>query len=139
MTHSTRSAVIFHETLDGREGWTHFFVRSGFPVYVIDPPDLGRAGFPVDAFNKVHAGLEPPATQPQLIHGDSSEWETFWTGPVPRQVGDGNFYGNQMPTDEASFRNWLQPGSIPWSVPVPGGSEQAFIAVLEKIGSRSFG
>ena len=36
-----------------------------------------------------------------------------------------------MPT----FRNWLQPGSIPRGVPIPGGSEQAFLAVLEEIGT----
>src|SRR5262249_39675277 len=30
--------VHFLTTPDGREGWAHYFVRRGFPVYVVDVP-----------------------------------------------------------------------------------------------------
>jgi pimeloyl-ACP methyl ester carboxylesterase len=35
----------FLGTADGREGWVHAFVRSGFAVYVVDRPGHGRAPF----------------------------------------------------------------------------------------------
>ena len=40
--------VHFLTTPDGREGWAHYFVRKGFPVYIIDVPGRGRAGFSPD-------------------------------------------------------------------------------------------
>lgn len=133
MTHSARSGINWLTTPDGREGWAHFFVRQGFPVYVVDPPGVGRAGFPVDQFNRVRAGLDPPASQPILRHGDSSEWELFWQGPAFCTRGDGITYGFQMPTGGDSCQQWLQYSSMPGG-PVPGGNQPALIALLEKIG-----
>ena len=37
--------VHFLTTPDGREGWAHYFLRRGFPVYIVDVPGRGRAGF----------------------------------------------------------------------------------------------
>jgi pimeloyl-ACP methyl ester carboxylesterase len=33
------------QTLDGREGWTQYFVRRGFAVYVVDQPARGRSAY----------------------------------------------------------------------------------------------
>jgi pimeloyl-ACP methyl ester carboxylesterase len=38
----------FLGTADGREGWTHWFVRQGYAVYVVDRPGHGRAPFHPD-------------------------------------------------------------------------------------------
>ena len=35
----------FLGTADGREGWVHWFVRQGWPVYVVDRPQHGRSPF----------------------------------------------------------------------------------------------
>ena len=35
----------FLGTADGREGWVHWFVRDGWPVYVVDRPQHGRSPF----------------------------------------------------------------------------------------------
>ncbi len=35
----------FLGTVDGREGWVHYFVRAGWPVYVVDRPQHGRSPF----------------------------------------------------------------------------------------------
>lgn len=35
----------FLGTPDGREGWVHWFVRAGWPVYVVDRPQHGRSPF----------------------------------------------------------------------------------------------
>jgi len=36
--------VHFLTTPDGREGWADYFLRRGFPVYIVDVPGRGRAG-----------------------------------------------------------------------------------------------
>ena len=33
--------VHFLTTPDGREGWAHYFLRRGFPVYIVDVPGRG--------------------------------------------------------------------------------------------------
>ena len=43
------TGVHFLTTPDGREGWAHYFVRRGYPVYIVDVPGRGRAGFVPDA------------------------------------------------------------------------------------------
>jgi hypothetical protein len=35
----------YETTPDGREGWSTYFARQGFPTYVVDFPTRGRAGF----------------------------------------------------------------------------------------------
>jgi pimeloyl-ACP methyl ester carboxylesterase len=37
---------VWETTPDGREGYQSIFVRRGFPVYIVDFPRRGRAGFP---------------------------------------------------------------------------------------------
>jgi pimeloyl-ACP methyl ester carboxylesterase len=74
LTHSTVSGVVWRPTGDGREGWTEFFVRQGFPVYVIDPPGVGRAGFDIDQVNQAATGQIPPLSANPLGHGDSQAW-----------------------------------------------------------------
>src|SRR5436190_10937241 len=49
--------VHFLTTPDGRERWAHYFVRRGYPVYIVDVPGRGRAGFVPDAFNDVRRGV----------------------------------------------------------------------------------
>ena len=63
--------VHFLTTPDGREGWAHYFLRRGFPVYIVDVPGRGRAGFVPDQFNDVKAGVAQPNTQAVLRAWDS--------------------------------------------------------------------
>jgi pimeloyl-ACP methyl ester carboxylesterase len=148
MTHSSSTGIIWLTTPDGREGWAHFFLRQGFPVYVVDPPGTGRSGFPADQYNLVRLGLAPPASQPELGQRGSEAWEENNIGPEPYEhatpdpscIGNdsrGNppvtCYGWRMPNDEESIKHWLAHRSFIES-PVPGGTRPAFIALLEKIG-----
>jgi len=66
--------VHFLTTPDGREGWADYFIRRGFPVYIVDVPGRGRAGFNPDQFNNVRAGVAQPNTQSELRIWDSSAW-----------------------------------------------------------------
>jgi hypothetical protein len=71
LTHSSSTGIIWLTTPDGREGWAHFFLRHGFPVYIVDPPGTGRSGFPADQYNRVRLGLDAPSSQPRLAQRGS--------------------------------------------------------------------
>jgi pimeloyl-ACP methyl ester carboxylesterase len=145
--------VHFLTTPDGREGWAHYFVRRGYPVYIVDVPGRGRAGFVPDAYNNVRSGGAAPDTQPELRMWDSSAWLEWNTGPLPAptpQHGprDPNCIGNDardpnnpavycngdlMPAlDEEGYKHWL--ASLMPEGPVAGGINPGIIAALEKIG-----
>ena len=53
-----QSGTNFTGTPDGREGWAQFFLRQGYPVYVVDQPGRGRAAY--------EASVYGPATQLNL-------------------------------------------------------------------------
>ena len=147
------TGVNFLTTPDGREGWAHYFVRRGYPVYVVDVPGRGRAGFVPDRFNDVRAGAAAPNTQPELRMWDSSAWLEWNTGPLPaptpkhgpndpscigndaRDPDNPPVYcnGNLMPAlDDEGYKHWL--ASLMPEGPVAGGVEPGIIAALEKIG-----
>ena len=145
----------FHTTPDGREGWAPYFIRRGYPVYVIDPPGRGRAGFSPDKFNNVRSGTAAPNSQPQIGVWDSSGWLEWNTGALPapshgkhdpacigndaRDPDAPPVYcnGDLMPAlDPEGYRHWLA-ANVP-EVPVDGGLEPRIAAVLEKIGPAIF-
>jgi hypothetical protein len=120
MTHSGSTGIIWLTTPDGREGWAHFFVRQGFPVYVVDPPGTGRSGFPADPYNRVRLGLDPPLSQPTIEQRGSEAWEENNVGPRPYEhapqdptcIGNDSrgeppltCYGWRMPNDEESINH----------------------------------
>ena len=148
MTHANESGVIWLTTPDGREGWADFFLRQGFPVYVVDPPGTGRASFPADQIELVRRGLAPPSTLPETDQRGSYSWEDNNLGPKPYEHGAqdptciGNdsrsepkftCYGWRMPNDAESIKYWLAYRSIV-HINVPGGNRPAFLDLLEKTG-----
>lgn len=50
---------IYLTTPDLRQGWAQQLYDSGYPVYVVSPPDRGES-MPVDQLNKCLAGAAPP-------------------------------------------------------------------------------
>jgi pimeloyl-ACP methyl ester carboxylesterase len=147
------TGVHFLTTPDGREGWAHHFIRRGYPVYIIDVPGRGRAGFVPDRFNDVRAGAVASNTQPELRMWGSSAWLEWNTGPLPaptpkhgpndpscigndaRDPNNPPVYcnGNLMPAlDEEGYKHWL--ASLMPEGPVAGGVDAGIIAALEKIG-----
>src|SRR5438552_5673856 len=51
-----QSGSNFTGTSDGREGWSQYFLRQGYAVYVIDQPGRGRSAYQDD----VYGPLDPP-------------------------------------------------------------------------------
>ena len=147
------TGVHFLTTPDGREGWGHYFVRRGYPVYIVDVPGRGRAGFAPDAYNDVRRGVAAPNTQAELRTWDSSAWLEWNTGPLPAPTPrhgtrDLNCIGNDardpnnppvycngdlMPAlDDEGYKHWL--ASLMPEGPVAGGVDPGITAALEKIG-----
>ena len=141
----------FLTTPDGREGWAHYFLRRGFPVYIVDVPGRGRAGFNPDVFNNVRAGTVPPTAQPVIGAWDSAGWLEWNAGPLPapshgphdpscigNDARDPNAppvycNGDLMPAlDPEGYKHWL--AALVPEVPVAGGPVPGVTAALEKIG-----
>jgi pimeloyl-ACP methyl ester carboxylesterase len=149
--------VHFLTTPDGREGWADYFIRRGFPVYIVDLPGRGRAGFLPDQFNNVRSGAAAPGAQSELTAWDSSAWLEWNAGPLPNDAPaagphDPSCIGNDardpdnppvycngdlMPAlDPEGYKHWL--AALMPQGPAPRGPDPAVIAALEKIGPAVF-
>ena len=54
------SGKTYETTPDGRMGWNDYFVRKGYPVYVVDQVGIGRSGFNQKTYNRVrNKEIEP--------------------------------------------------------------------------------
>jgi pimeloyl-ACP methyl ester carboxylesterase len=68
------TGVTWESTPDGREGWQQFFLRRGWPVYVSDAVERGRAGWAM--FPDIFPG-EP------IFLTKANPWERFRIGAGP--------------------------------------------------------
>jgi hypothetical protein len=101
MIHSS-STKTWETTFDGRDGFKNIFLRRGFPVYLIDVPRIGRAGW----------GCKEWTYTPDLGR-DQRQVETWrlglWDPPAPPE-----FFPNvQFPTDDEAALDQLFRGRYP--------------------------
>ena len=82
------TGVTYESTPDGREGWAPYFLRRGYPVYVVDPPGRGRAGFSPDGLIGMEANLRfaGPETMETKIFARLSAWQN-WIFQRPNATG----------------------------------------------------
>ncbi|WP_208320554.1 alpha/beta fold hydrolase [Actinomyces sp. ZJ308] len=112
-----QSFAGWQSTPDGREGWSDFFLRRGYGVYLVDQPRRGQAG---------------QSSVPAQISAtpDDLNWFTqFRMGRWP-EFNE----GVQIPTDEASmdqFFRQMTPDTGEFDVEV---ITAALVAVMEKAG-----
>jgi pimeloyl-ACP methyl ester carboxylesterase len=119
------TGVTWETTPDGREGWQHFFLRRGWPVYVSDAVERGRAGWT----------MIPEATggQPVFLTLDNP-FERFRIG-----AGPGSFArqavlpGNQFPADAESYRNFVRQ-CVPRFTTTDALTLDAYLALLDRVG-----
>ncbi len=94
----------WESTPDGRMGWDEYFVRQGFPVYVIDQVARGRSAANASLITSVRAGktaaLETP---PVFMAGQEAAWTIFRFGPEYPKV-----YPGMMFPLEAQDEFWKQ-------------------------------
>ncbi|MCC7426033.1 MAG: esterase [Alphaproteobacteria bacterium] len=121
------TGVSWETTPDGREGWMHYFLRRGWPVYVSDAVERGRASW---------------AMYPDLLPGEplfltvANPWERFRIG-----AGAGSWNaeaaqrrqlpGNQFPAD--GYLNFVKQIVPRWTT-TDALILDAYTALLDKVG-----
>jgi pimeloyl-ACP methyl ester carboxylesterase len=94
----------WESTPDGRIGWDEYFVRKGYPVYVIDQVARGRSASDISAINTVKNGGAAAASLPPVFAaGHEGAWAIFRFGLEYPKV----FPGMQYPL-EAQGEFWKQ-------------------------------
>jgi pimeloyl-ACP methyl ester carboxylesterase len=98
-----QSGKSFESTPDGREGFQAILPRRDWPVYIIDQPRRGRAGY-----TKAKSS-DPKATDAvPTIMMESSVWDAFrngiWVPPLAATL----FPGVKFPHDPASIEQFFR-------------------------------
>jgi pimeloyl-ACP methyl ester carboxylesterase len=89
---SNHTGATWETTPDGREGWSTWFVRQGFSVYVVDHSGRGRSGFAAARINRAPGESKAADTAVPLATHERA-WVNFRIGP---RYGEA-FPGTQFP------------------------------------------
>jgi pimeloyl-ACP methyl ester carboxylesterase len=101
-------------TPDGRMGWDEYFVRKGYPTYVVDQAGRGRSAADPSAIDSVKLGKAQADQLPAVFSaGHEPAWAIFRFGPEYPKV----FPGMQFPL-EAQAEFWKQMVQD-WSAALP--------------------
>ena len=117
-------------TPDGRMGWDEFFVRRGYPTYVVDQAWRGRSAASPVAINAVRMGRAAPDQLPAVFAaGHEGAWVIFRFGARYPEV----FPGMRFPL-EARDEFWKQ--MVPdWlaSLPTPNPTVLALSELSKRL------
>ena len=123
------SGAGWQGTPDGREGWADYFLRQGYPVYVIDQP--GRAKSP---WVEVGYGPLPAATTPQSA---ADRWSASEKGNPATQWPQA-FLHTRWPGGTGTHHDPIFDQYYAHLLPGINGQEEwtvkAMVALLDKIG-----
>jgi len=119
------TGVTWETTPDGREGWQNFFLRRGWPVYVADAVERGRAGWT----------LIPEQTGGgHLLLTVDNPFERFRIGAGPGSFARGEVLpGNQFPSDRDSYMNFMRQ-IVPRFTTTDALTQDAYGALLDRVG-----
>src|SRR5215467_13709323 len=130
---SGHTGVTYETTPDGREGWATYFLRKGFPVYVVDHSGRGRSGFDPTPVNLVREqpGANPASLPTLFLATQERAWLNFRLGPsygVP-------FAGLQFPVEAMEqYTAQLVPNTETTLAGVGANTVEGLVALLDKIG-----
>jgi pimeloyl-ACP methyl ester carboxylesterase len=118
-------------TPDGRMGWDEFFLRKGYPVYVIDQAWRGRSAANTTAINAVKTGKETPDKLLTVFAaGHEGAWAIFRFGPEYPKV----FPGMKFPLDaQDEFWKQMVPDFLQ-ALPTPNPTVPALSTLAKKLG-----
>jgi pimeloyl-ACP methyl ester carboxylesterase len=119
------TGVSWETTPDGREGWQHYFVRRGWPVYVSDAVERGRAGWT----------MIPEQTGGQhLLLTVDNPYERFRIGDGAGSFARGSTLpGNQFPAERESYLNFVRQ-IVPRFTTTDALTLEAYLALLDRVG-----
>lgn len=117
-------------TPDGRMGWDEYFVRRGYPTYVIDQSGRGRSAVNATAMNAAKMGKEPADKLPTVFAAShESAWTIFRFGPEYPKT----YEGMQFP-DSGQKGLWQQ--MVPdWlnALPTPNPTTQQLSTLSKQL------
>jgi hypothetical protein len=118
-------------TPDGRMGWDEYFVRKGFPVYVIDQAWRGRSASNISAINNVKSGKAPVGELPTVFAaGHEFAWAIFRFGAEYPKVHP----GMKFPLDaQGEFWKQMVPDWL-FTLPTPNPTVPALSALAKQLG-----
>lgn len=105
---SQQTGANFLGTPDGRPGWAAYYVKHGWPVYVIDQPGRGKSGYFPNAYGPQAANPNPVTVQqmftaPELTNPlawPQAASHTQWPGGpgsgVPGEYAYDQFFASQV-------------------------------------------
>ncbi len=120
----------WESTPDGRMGWDEYFVKRGFPTYVIDQSGRGRSAVNATAMNAAKMGKESPEHLPVVFAAShESAWAIFRFGGEYPKV----YEGMKFPI---AAQNGLWQQMVPdWlnSMPTPNPTVPALSQLSKKL------
>jgi pimeloyl-ACP methyl ester carboxylesterase len=125
------TGVTYETTPDGREGWATYFVRKGFPVYVVDHSGRGRSGFNSTAINQAKVESNPSLLPNISLATRENGWVNFLFGPA---------YGTAWPDEQFpvqaldQYTAQLVPNGESTLEGTDGNTIDALAALVDKIG-----
>lgn len=119
------TGVTWETTPDGRDGFQHYFLRQGWPVYVSDAVERGRSGW----------SMYPDITPGEPVFLTvANPYERFRIGDGPGSYARGTTLpGCQFPADHASYLQFTKQNVPRWTA-TDDAIIEAYIALLEKVG-----
>jgi len=128
---SGHSGATYETTPDGREGWSTYFPRNGFPVYVVDHAGRARSGFDPTPINRAKAESSPSALPEFPLATRGRAWTFFRIGPsypTPHP-------GTQFPIEALDhYQSQLVPNTESTLPGAGANTVKALAALLDKIG-----
>ena len=122
-----QTGTNFTGTPDGREGWSQFFLRQGYAVYVVDQPGRGRAAYEAELYGPL-TRLDLENVQRRFVAPErynlwpQAHLHTQWPGAgAPGDAVFDQFYSSQVP----SIQNFTLQQTL---------NRDAILALLDKIG-----
>ena len=116
------SGVMWETTPDGRPGWLQLFLRYGFPVYIIDGVERGRAGW---------CALEGFWPDAPIIRSEQEAWRLFRLGRDEDYSERKAHPGQQFPV--AALEVFIRQFSPRW-LSNAEATRTALQALIDKIG-----
>jgi pimeloyl-ACP methyl ester carboxylesterase len=124
---AAQTATNFNGTADGREGWTQYFLRRGYAVYMVEQPGRARSSY--------QPATEGPQAYPQILNVQQrftapekynlwpqARLHTQWIGTG--LAGDENF--DQFFASQVPF--------VPKSEVTQALNRDALVALIDKLG-----
>src|SRR5207249_3244024 len=99
-----QTGTNFTGTPDGGEGWSQFFLRQGYAVYVVDQPGRGRAAYEAERYGPM-TRLDLENIQRRFVAPErynlwpQAHLHTQWPGAgAPGDAVFDQFYSSQVPS-----------------------------------------